>query len=93
MCKAANKAISLLQVDSRTADVAATFTSHAPGNRGQHVVEIFAMDVDDAWTTTLTSWDRHVSKRHNQSSSCTLKITIDSDVSSGSMNSTKLWSM
>ena len=57
VCKAANKAISLLQVDSRTADVAATFTSHAPGNRGQHVVEIFAMVVDDAWTTTLTTWE------------------------------------
>ena len=31
----------------RIADVAATFQSHATGNCGQHVVEIFANDVDD----------------------------------------------
>ena len=47
VCKAANKAISLLQRGSRTSDVAATFTSHATGRKGQHVFEIFAMDADD----------------------------------------------
>ena len=43
----AEKATSLMQPGSRTADVAATFTSHAIGRRGERVVEIFAMDVDD----------------------------------------------
>ena len=46
VCDAANKAISLLQLDSKTSDVAATLTSHATGKRGQHVVEIIAMDLD-----------------------------------------------
>ena len=43
----ATKDTLLLQPGSRTADVAATFTSHATGQRGQHIVDIFAMDVDD----------------------------------------------
>ena len=47
VCKVANKAVSLLLHGSRTSDVAATFTSHATGWRGQHVVDIFAMDADD----------------------------------------------
>ena len=46
-CKAANKALSLLQPGSRTSIVAATFTSHATGKNGQHVFEIFEMDADD----------------------------------------------
>ena len=46
VCDAANKAISLLQLGSKTSDVAATLTSHATGKRGQHVVEIIAMDLD-----------------------------------------------
>ena len=46
VCKAANKVISLLQFGSRTSDVAATCISHATAKRGQHVVEIFAMDVN-----------------------------------------------
>ena len=32
VCNAANKAVSLLQLGSRTADVAATLTSHATSN-------------------------------------------------------------
>ena len=32
--------MSLLQPGSSTYDVAATFTSHAAGERGQHVIEI-----------------------------------------------------
>ena len=47
VCKAANKAMSLLLPGSKTADVTATFTSHATGERRQHVVELFATDVDD----------------------------------------------
>ena len=47
VCKAANKVMSLLLPDSKTADVTATFTSHATGKRRQHVVEFFATDVDD----------------------------------------------
>ena len=47
VCEAAKKAISLLQPGSRTTDVAAMFTSFATGERGQHGVDIFAMDSDD----------------------------------------------
>ena len=47
VCKAANKAISLLQPGSSISDVAAAFTPHATGRRGQHVFEIFSMDADD----------------------------------------------
>ena len=47
MCKAANKAISLMQLGSRISDVAATFTSHATGRKGQHVFEIFPIGADD----------------------------------------------
>ena len=47
VCKAGNKAISLLQPGSRTAVVAATITSHATGGRGQFVFEISAMDAND----------------------------------------------
>ena len=53
-CKAAYKAISLLQPGSRTSDVAATFTSPATGERAQHVVDISAVVVDSKctmWTT------------------------------------------
>ena len=46
-----NKTVSLLQPGSRTPDVAATITSPATGRRRQHVVEIFAMDVDDNFQT------------------------------------------
>ena len=47
VCKAANKAISLMQPRSRTSDVAASFSSHATVRRGQHVFEIFVMDAED----------------------------------------------
>ena len=47
VCKASNKATSLLQPGGRIVHVAATFTSHATGRSGQHVFEIFAMDADD----------------------------------------------
>ena len=46
--KAANTAISLLHTGSRTSDVAATFTSHAPRRRRQRVFELFAMDAVDS---------------------------------------------
>ena len=46
VCEAANKAISLLQLGSRTSDVAATFLSRATGMRGHHVSEVFEMDTD-----------------------------------------------
>ena len=45
--EAAKKATSLLQPGSRATDVAATFTSFASGTRGQHGVDIYAMDLDD----------------------------------------------
>ena len=44
VCKAADKAISLLPPGGRTSDMAATFTSH---RIGQHVFEIYAMEADD----------------------------------------------
>ena len=50
VCEAANEAISLLQPGSRTTDVAAMFTSFATGERGQHGVEIYAMDLVDDCT-------------------------------------------
>ena len=42
-----NKAISLLRLGSMISDVTATFTSHATGRTGPHVLEIWAIDADD----------------------------------------------
>ena len=56
---AASKAISLLQPGTRTSDVAATCSSHANGKRGEHVVDSYAMGVDEKCTHVET---RHLSR-------------------------------
>ena len=70
-------------------DVAATFTSHATGKRGQHVVESVTakgqMETRESPQQPRQRLSphgkRHMSRRHSQSRSCILKMTADDDVS------------
>ena len=94
MSKAANKAISLLQPGNRASDVAATFTSHATGWRGQHVFEISAMDFDDKCKTcgktrrrlrttkalTLTEWKDPDNIDFDNVETTTCRETVNSEV-------------
>ena len=69
MCKAATKDTLLLQLGSRTA---ATFTSHATGKKGQHIVENLPrwtwMTIVKMWKTkyrSATTEAQMVIKRNN----------------------------